>query len=108
MFKHLKFIPLLVISTVILGLLLTFFIFRDTEADKIKDHILNAAVASYGEICVCPFNKTARGEDCGTRSQYDQAGKQGLMRPICYKADITDEMVQSFKSAGLNNSRQSK
>ena len=105
MLKRLKFIQLLILSTAILGLSITFFIFRDAETDKIKEHILNVSVASYSGTCVCPFNKTARNEDCNTRSQYDQAGRTGTTRPICYKADITEEMVQSYKSAELNYSR---
>jgi hypothetical protein len=105
MLKKLKFSPLLVISAVIFGLLVVFFIFRDTETDKVKEHILNVAVASYGGGCVCPFNKTARDESCNNRSQYDQASKAGTIKPICYKADITEEMVRSFKSAELSYSR---
>jgi hypothetical protein len=92
----------LLFAIFLVGLLL--FIFRDTESDKIKDQIVNAAIASYGGRCICPFNKTAQGDSCNNRSLYNKAQRMDA-RPICYRTDVSEVMVESFKSADLSYAR---
>jgi|APCry1669188910_1035180.scaffolds.fasta_scaffold14679_3 Na+/H+-translocating membrane pyrophosphatase len=88
------------LSTSLLIVASYLFIVRDTQTDKIKDQIVRAAIASYGGRCICPFNKTTQGGNCGTQSLYVKAHALDN-KPVCYREDISEAMVESFIRADL-------
>ena len=88
--------PLLIVS--LLAVLLAFpFALKARESltdDQIKQLIINESIASYPSVCACPYSVARNGSICGARSAYS---KPGGYDPICYKTDVTKQMLDSYK-----------
>lgn len=84
-----------------LGYLLLLFVLWPCAAqalsnEQIKEQIIRQSLAAYPGNCPCPYNTDRAGRSCGRRSAYSRAGGYS---PICYPADVTEEMVTQFKSS---------
>jgi hypothetical protein len=64
-----------------------------SDAD-IKKLIIAESIASYPGPCACPYQTARNGSSCGKRSAYSRPGGY---EPKCYDADITPEMVLSYR-----------
>jgi len=62
--------------------------------DQIKQLIINESIASYPSVCACPYSVARNGSMCGARSAYS---KPGGYDPICYKTDVTKQMLERYK-----------
>lgn len=62
--------------------------------DQVKQQIIQESIDSYPGNCPCPYNSARNGSRCGKRSAWSRAGGYA---PICYKDEITDEMVQQWR-----------
>ncbi len=60
----------------------------------VKENIITESIASYPSVCACPFNRARNGSSCGRRSAWSKAGGYA---PICYKNEVTDEMVKQWR-----------
>lgn len=60
----------------------------------VKENVIAESIASYPSVCACPFNQTRNGSSCGRRSAWSKAGGYA---PICYKNEVTDEMVKQWR-----------
>ena len=58
--------------------------------EQVKQQIIQESIDSYPGNCPCPYNHSRNGSRCGKRSAWSRAG--GYV-PICYKEEITGEMV---------------
>lgn len=61
---------------------------------KVKENVIAESIASYPSVCACPFNRARNGSSCGRRSAWSKAGGYA---PICYKNEVTDEMVKQWR-----------
>ena len=62
--------------------------------DRIKQEIIRQSIASYRGNCPCPYSTMRNGRRCGGNSAYSRPGGYS---PICYPADVTDEMVAKYR-----------
>ncbi|EPY5356877.1 hypothetical protein ACXDTM_000343 [Klebsiella quasipneumoniae] len=62
--------------------------------DQVRQRIIDDSVASYPGTCACPFNTARNGSSCGGRSTWSKAGGYS---PICYKKEVTKEMVKAWR-----------
>lgn len=62
---------------------------------EIQQALIERSSALYSGNCPCPYNRDRAGRQCGKRSAYS---KQGGYTPLCYPADVTPEMVASFRA----------
>lgn len=62
--------------------------------DQVRQRIIDDSVASYPGTCACPFNTARNGSLCGGRSAWSKAGGYS---PICYKKEVTKEMVKAWR-----------
>ena len=62
--------------------------------DQVKQKIIEDSIASYPGTCACPFNTARNGSSCGRRSAWSKAGGYS---PICYKKEVTKEMVKEWR-----------
>lgn len=67
---------------------------RAVSDEKIKEKVIAESIASYPGVCACPFNRTRNGSSCGRRSAWSKAGGYA---PICYKNEVTNEMVKQWR-----------
>lgn len=65
-------------------------------SDQIKQKIIEESIAEYPGVCACPFNRARNGSRCGRRSAWSKAG--GYV-PICYKDEVTAEMVAQWRKS---------
>ena len=68
---------------------------RDLSDEQIKKIIIQQSIGNYSGNCPCPYNVTRNGSVCGRRSAYSRAGGYA---PICYPNDVTQGMINRFKS----------
>lgn len=68
-------------------------------ADQVKQKIIEESIAAYPGVCACPYNRARNGSSCGRRSAWSKAGGYS---PVCYKEEVTAEMVRQWRSR--NNS----
>ncbi len=61
---------------------------------KVKEQIIAESIAAYPGVCACPFNRARNGSACGRRSAWSKAGGYA---PVCYKDEITAEMVKQWR-----------
>ena len=64
--------------------------------DQIRQLIIEDSIASYPGVCACPFNAARNGSSCGRRSAWS---KQGGYAPVCYKKEISSEMVDDWRNS---------
>ncbi|CAK6500123.1 hypothetical protein PANPA_00048 (plasmid) [Pantoea sp. Nvir] len=62
--------------------------------DHIRQLIIEDSIASYPGVCACPFNSARNGSSCGRRSAWS---KQGGYAPVCYKKEVSKEMVDEWR-----------
>ncbi|OEC50247.1 hypothetical protein A9G49_18395 [Aeromonas sp. ANP5] len=62
--------------------------------EQVKQQIIQESIESYPGNCPCPYNLARNGSRCGKRSAWSRAGGYA---PICYKEEITDEMVSEWR-----------
>lgn len=62
--------------------------------DNIRDKIIQISTSSYSGSCPCPYFSDRAGRSCGRRSAYNRPGGSS---PLCYRNDVTDEMVRAYK-----------
>ncbi|WP_156120176.1 hypothetical protein [Aeromonas finlandensis] len=62
--------------------------------EQVKQQIIQESIDSYPGNCPCPYNHARNGSRCGKRSAWSRAGGYA---PICYKEEITDEMVSEWR-----------
>ncbi len=61
---------------------------------QIKENIIKESIAEYPGTCACPFNRARNGSSCGKRSAWSKAGGYS---PICYKDEVTKEMIKAWR-----------
>lgn len=86
-------LPLLAASTL---LLLLPTIARSND-DAIRDALIRQSIANYQGNCPCPYSKDRAGRNCGRRSAYSRPGGAA---PLCYREDVTQEMIERFRKRG--------
>lgn len=64
-----------------------------TDAE-IRNILIQQSIANYPGNCPCPYNRASNGSRCGKRSAYI---KPGGYSPLCYPADVSDQMVSDFR-----------
>ncbi|MTD29346.1 hypothetical protein GK011_20665 [Erwinia sp. J316] len=74
---------------------------KGTASDaQVKQAIIDESIAAYPGTCACPFNVARNGSSCGRRSAWSKAGGYS---PICYKKEVTEEMVKEWRDAHSTN-----
>ena len=68
--------------------------------DKVKQAIIDESIPAYPGTCACPFNSARNGSSCGRRSAWSKAGGYS---PICYKKEVTKEMIKDWRASHSNN-----
>ncbi len=68
---------------------------RGLSDDEIRQFLIQRSIASYAGNCPCPYNRAANGSRCGKRSAYSRPGGA---RPLCYPSDVTDAMVERYRT----------
>jgi hypothetical protein len=63
--------------------------------EKIIKKIIRQSVENYSGRCACPYNIMKNGKKCGIRSAYS---KPGGYSPACYPSDVTQEMINKYRS----------
>lgn len=72
----------------------------DTKPEKkltdneIKKILIKESIDAYSGSCPCPYSRTRNGSKCGKRSAWSRKGGEA---PLCYKRDVTKEMVQEYR-----------
>jgi len=67
---------------------------RLTDA-AIAQILIEDSIANYAGNCPCPYNAARNGSRCGKRSAYSRPGGYS---PLCFKEDVTKEMVQEYRA----------
>lgn len=62
--------------------------------EQVKQQIIQESINSYPGNCPCPYNHAKNGSRCGKRSAWNRSGGYA---PICYKEEITGEMVSEWR-----------
>lgn len=62
--------------------------------DDIAKILIQDSISSYPGPCACPYNVARNGSSCGRRSAYSKAGGYS---PLCYRDDISDNDIQSYR-----------
>ena len=62
--------------------------------DRVRELIIEESIRQYPGNCPCPYNRASNGSRCGKRSAWSRAGGYS---PLCYSADVTDDMVQQYR-----------
>jgi len=78
---------------IISSLAFSFSAIANNQHDRIRQIMINDSIARYQGNCPCPYNLTINGSRCGKRSAWSRYGGYS---PLCYKSDISDEMVRDF------------
>ncbi|WP_409455922.1 hypothetical protein [Pseudescherichia sp.] len=63
---------------------------------EVKENIIKESIAEYPGTCACPFNRARNGSSCGKRSAWSKAGGYS---PICYKDEVTKEMIKTWRES---------
>lgn len=62
--------------------------------DQVRERLIQDSINSYSGSCPCPYNTMRNGANCGKRSAYS---KPGGASPLCYKSDVSNEMVRGWR-----------
>lgn len=62
--------------------------------DDIAKILIQDSISTYPGPCACPYNVARNGSSCGRRSAYSKAGGYS---PLCYRDDISDNDIQSYR-----------
>jgi len=55
------------------------------EKNKNYQQMIDESIASWPDICPCPYSKNDRGMICGNMSAWSQSEEY---KPLCYKSDV--------------------
>lgn len=66
---------------------------KSKTKNELKDLIISERFREYIGNCPCPYDIDRRGYLCGRRSAYIRPGGYS---PICYRDDISDEMINHW------------
>ena len=61
--------------------------------------IIQDSIDGYSGNCPCPYNSARNGSRCGKRSAYS---REGGYAPVCFKEDVTKEMISEYRSSLKN------
>ena len=67
--------------------------YAQPSRDEIKQEIIDDSIAAYPGNCPCPYNSMRNGRSCGGRSAWS---REGGYSPICYKKEVTEEMIKEW------------
>lgn len=70
--------------------------------DQVKEKIISESISRYPGSCACPYNSARNGSRCGGRSAWSRAGGYS---PICYKREVTRQMINTWRTTHHANSR---
>lgn len=59
----------------------------------LKDEMIRESIARYPGNCPCPYNRDARGHNCGKRSAWNRGGGY---EPLCFPEDISADMTREY------------
>ncbi len=62
--------------------------------DEIRQLLIEQSIKAYSGSCACPYSRASDGSLCGSRSAWSRPGGA---EPLCYEADVTDEMVTNYR-----------
>lgn len=68
---------------------------EDLTDDQIRKLLIQQSIAAYSGACPCPYNVMRNGRRCGGNSAHS---KPGGAEPLCYESDITDKMIEKYRS----------
>lgn len=66
---------------------------------EVRQLLVRRSKAGYPGACPCPDSTDSAGRRCGKRSAYS---KPGGAAPLCYPADVTDEMIRDYRKQNGN------
>jgi len=89
-------------SVIIFLLFLPTVLLSNGNVSDIKQKIIKSSISSYRGNCPCPYNTDRAGRKCGGRSAYSRPGGAS---PICYESDVTDKMMENYRT--LHSAKQS-
>lgn len=84
----------LVVSLVVLLTPITGQARQNLTDDQVRERMIQDSISTYSGSCPCPYNTMRNGASCGKRSAYS---KPGGASPLCYKNDVSDEMVRAWR-----------
>ena len=67
---------------------------------QIRKILIEESIAAYPGNCPCPYNTARNGSRCGGRSAWSRPGGAA---PLCYSKDVSDELVQAYRSEHPSN-----
>jgi hypothetical protein len=79
----------------VLGLTLISALSFAATDDEVRSLIVQESIQSYPGNCPCPYSTMSNGRSCGGRSAYSKPGGRS---PLCYPKDVTDQMVQAYRT----------
>jgi hypothetical protein len=63
---------------------------------QIAEQMIDQSISQYPGNCPCPYSRARDRSRCGGRSAYSKAGGAEV---ICYREQVTAEMIQKFRSS---------
>jgi hypothetical protein len=89
----------------LIALLCTVLLQASSNAASLSDSairqlLVEQSIARYPGNCPCPYFVDRAGRRCGARSAHS---KQGGYAPLCFPADVTNEMIEEFKRAAARS-----
>ena len=67
---------------------------KELTDNEIKRILIKESIAAYSGSCPCPYSRARNGSRCGKRSAWSRKGGEA---PLCYKRDVTKEMVTEYR-----------
>ena len=61
----------------------------------LREAMVAESIAQYRGSCACPESTMRGGRRCGANSAWSKGGGQ---RPLCYAAEVTPQMLASYKA----------
>jgi hypothetical protein len=73
----------------------TLLLVAELTDDEIAGQLIKQSIAVYPGSCPCPYHADRAGRTCGKRSAYS---KPGGASPLCFRSDVTAEMVRAWRA----------
>ena len=71
---------------------------KNYSDDEIRLLLIKKSISKHTGNCPCPYFTDQDGNRCGMGSAWSQPRESGL---LCYKSDVSQEMVQKARTQGL-------
>jgi hypothetical protein len=68
---------------------------QSSADERDRRAMIAESIRTYSGNCPCPYNTDRAGRSCGQRSAWS---KPGGAAPLCYPRDITDAMLERWRS----------